>query len=116
MSELQQQVQELLNKAFKIQEDYEYGMFRQASTAALDSAISAIADMDKRYNAERRRTRSLDEGSSDQDSFVSAIDVSSLCCTNICQIGAVNGDQMAVFDRNVSGRALTECWNIPTSL
>ncbi len=55
-----------------MQDNYERQCERHADQVALESALSAFTEIDR-----LERQRSLDESSSDQDSFVSATDVSS---------------------------------------
>ena len=74
MEQLQEQLSQLLERVYRIQEYYEQRLFSEVNTSvALDAALH---EMDKEY-AERRHRRSLsiDSMSSDQDSFVSALDV-----------------------------------------
>lgn len=75
MEQLQEQLSQLLERAYRIQEYYEQKLFSHVNTAvALDAALE---EMDKEYEERRhRRSRSIDTMSSDQDSFVSALDVS----------------------------------------
>ena len=77
--ELQEQLHHLLGKTYHIQDAYQRRLFQQVSTtAAIDAALE---QMDREYE-ERKKQRSicgsLADDSSDQDSFVSALDVS-LC-------------------------------------
>ena len=84
MEQIQEQLSHLLEQVYRIQEYYEQRLFSQVNTSvALDAAL---LEMDKEY-AERRHRRSLsiDTMSSDQESFVSALDVSFHCCSQNCQ-------------------------------
>ena len=56
-----------------MRDHYEQRLFRQVSTtAALDAAIQ---EMDKEYEQQKRRSAASLTESSDQDSFVSALEV-----------------------------------------
>ena len=70
---VQHQLEKLLDSAYRMIDSYERQCERQADQVAFDSAITAFTtEMDRM--SERQ---SLDTGSqSDQDSFVSATDVS----------------------------------------
>ncbi|XP_074654110.1 mitoguardin-like isoform X2 [Tubulanus polymorphus] len=74
-SDLRQQIENLIDRSYQIQEEYERRLYRQASAAALDSALTALSEMDRVYERERRSTMSDD---SDQDSFVSASEMADL--------------------------------------
>ena len=77
-STLQSQLQQLLYRAYNIQDHYEQKLLTQVNAnVAMDSAVSALTEMDRAYEDSRRsNTASLhDDMSSDQDSFVSATDV-----------------------------------------
>ena len=84
--ELYNQLQQLIERAYRIRNLYEQNIFREVSTnAALDSAVITLAELDQAYEVEKRRSRAntirsltTDDESSDQDSFVSAADVSSV--------------------------------------
>ena len=75
IQELQEQLHHLLGKSYHIQDAYQKQLFRQVSTNAAIDAV--LEQMDREYDDRRRRNTcsSLDD-SSDQDSFVSALDVS----------------------------------------
>ena len=76
-SALQSQLQQLLYRAYNIQDHYEQKLLTQVNAnVAMDSAVSALTEMDRAYEDSRSNTASLhDDMSSDQDSFVSATDV-----------------------------------------
>lgn len=72
-AELQHQMDQLLDAAYRMIDTYERRAERQADYIALESAMAAFTETD----LQSERTRSFDAGSlSDQDSFVSATDVS----------------------------------------
>ncbi|XP_064648697.1 mitoguardin 2-like [Lineus longissimus] len=75
-SDLKYQLENLIDRACQIQEEYERRLYRQASTAALDSAMVALSEMDRYYERDRRITEG--ETDSDQDSFVSASEMADL--------------------------------------
>lgn len=71
-AELQHQMDQLLDAAYRMIDTYERRAERQADYIALESAMAAFTETD----LQSERTRSFDAGSlSDQDSFVSATDV-----------------------------------------
>uniref|UniRef100_K1PCA6 Protein FAM73B n=1 Tax=Magallana gigas TaxID=29159 RepID=K1PCA6_MAGGI len=71
-AELQHQMDQLLDAAYRMIDTYERQAERQADHIALESAMAAFTETD----LQSERTRSFDAGSlSDQDSFVSATDV-----------------------------------------
>lgn len=71
-AELQHQMDQLLDAAYRMIDTYERQAERQADHIALESAMVAFTETDLQFE----RTRSFDAGSlSDQDSFVSATDV-----------------------------------------
>ncbi|KAK3088099.1 hypothetical protein FSP39_014634, partial [Pinctada imbricata] len=72
---LQQQLDHLLDSAYRMIDSYERRLERHADQVAFDSAIQAFTEVDRMSE----RTRSMDAGSlSDQDSFVSATDMANL--------------------------------------
>ena len=83
---LQTQLQQLLHRAYNIQDHYEQKLLTQVNAnVAMDSAVSALKEMDRTYEENRRsNSASLhDDMSSDQDSFVSALDVRFFCNNDI---------------------------------
>ena len=83
---LQTQLQQLLHRAYNIQDHYEQKLLTQVNAnVAMDSAVSALKEMDRTYEENRRsNSASLhDDMSSDQDSFVSALDVRFVCNSDI---------------------------------
>lgn len=68
-ADLQHKLENLLDLAYRMQDNYERLCERQVEHIALESALAVFAERDK--------DRSFDEDSSDQESFVSATDVSS---------------------------------------
>ena len=62
----------MIDRAYNIHEEYERCMYHQASSAALDSAMAALSEMDRIYEREHRLAS---ESESDDDSFVSASEV-----------------------------------------
>lgn len=78
IADLQHQLESLIDKASCVEQEYERTLERHADAAAMDSAMSALAEMNKQYELERLRTLSGDEESSDQDSFVSASEMPDL--------------------------------------
>lgn len=74
-AELQHQMDQLLDAAYRMIDTYERQAERQADHIALESAMAAFTETD----LQSERTRSFDAGSlSDQDSFVSATDMANL--------------------------------------
>ncbi|XP_071096749.1 mitoguardin-like [Haliotis cracherodii] len=71
---LQHRLEHLLDLAYRMQDNYERQCERHADQVALESALSAFAEIDRL----QERQRSLDDSSSDQDSFVSATDMANL--------------------------------------
>ncbi|CAG5116613.1 unnamed protein product, partial [Candidula unifasciata] len=69
-ADLQHKLENLLDLAYRMQDNYERMCERQVEHIALESALAVFADMDK--------DRSFDEDSSDQESFVSATDMAHL--------------------------------------
>ncbi|CAL1538610.1 unnamed protein product [Lymnaea stagnalis] len=67
---LQHRLENLLDLAYRMQENYERLCDRQVESIALESALAVFA--------ERDRERSFDDDSSDQESFVSATDMAHL--------------------------------------
>lgn len=71
-AEMQHQMDQLLDAAYRMIDTYERRAERQADHIALETALAAYTEAD----LQSERTRSFDAGSlSDQDSFVSATDV-----------------------------------------
>lgn len=68
---LQHRLENLLDVAYRMQDNYERLCERHADHVALGTALSAFADVD----TELEKLRNLEEDSSDQESFVSATDV-----------------------------------------
>ncbi|KAL8578961.1 hypothetical protein ACOMHN_001923 [Nucella lapillus] len=73
-SALQHRLEHLLDVAYRMQDNYERLCERHADHVALGTALSAFAGMGDELDARR----SLDEDSSDQESFVSATDMANL--------------------------------------
>ncbi|XP_059142729.1 mitoguardin-like [Physella acuta] len=67
---LQHRLENLLDLAYRMQDNYERLCERQVESIALESALAVLT--------ERDRDRSFDEDSSDQESFVSATDMAHL--------------------------------------
>ncbi len=74
---MQDQLQLLLQRAYNIQDHYRHKVLTQVNASvAMDSAITALTEMDRAYEEMKSKTASLhDDVSSDQDSFVSANEV-----------------------------------------
>lgn len=72
------QLSELLQRAYRIRENFERRLFNQVNTSAAMTA--ALEEMDREWEAKKRASiRSEDTyESSDQDSFVSALEVLTL--------------------------------------
>ncbi|XP_048777814.1 mitoguardin 2-like [Ostrea edulis] len=74
-AEMQHQMDQLLDAAYRMIDTYERRAERQADHIALETALAAYTEAD----LQSERTRSFDAGSlSDQDSFVSATDMANL--------------------------------------
>nr|KAG5689597.1 hypothetical protein BaRGS_032355 [Batillaria attramentaria] len=71
---LQHRLENLLEVAYRMQDNYERLCERHADHVALGSALSAFAGLE----GELQRRWSMEEDSSDQDSFVSATDMANL--------------------------------------
>ncbi len=93
LEQLHHQLCYLLERAYKIQDHCEEQVFQNVNAnVAVDSAVSALQELDTVYDLERRprrNTGSFDDDSSDQDSFVSATDVRPpfIVCVCVCVRG-----------------------------
>lgn len=78
--ELSHQLHQLLERTYRLQDQFQTQLFHQMNAnIAVDSAVQAIAEMDRVFGEQRSRhssRASVDAESSDLDSFVSATDVS----------------------------------------
>ncbi|ELT95948.1 hypothetical protein CAPTEDRAFT_148737 [Capitella teleta] len=76
--QLYSQINELLQRAYRIQENYERRLFKQMNTSVAMTA--ALEEMDRDWEAKKRMSvRSIDTyESSDQESFVSALEMADL--------------------------------------
>ncbi|XP_064616535.1 mitoguardin-like [Liolophura sinensis] len=73
-SSLQHQIEYLLDASYRIQDEYERRCCRHADQLALDTAMTAITEMDGLYDRSHMDAESM----SDQESFVSARDLADL--------------------------------------
>ena len=87
LKELHSRLHHFLERAYRIKDSFEKDLFEQVSTtAAMDSAVCALQEMDREYEIQKRKSRSytsLEGSSSDQDSFVSASEVSLNCIAQL---------------------------------
>ncbi|XP_013412253.1 mitoguardin isoform X1 [Lingula anatina] len=97
-TDLRQQISDLLDKAYGIQDEYERTVVRQVDSAALDTAMAALADMNREYELKQKASRG-DEGSSDDEdegSYFSAAETPDL--SDLDTLRTLHHKQRALYE------------------